>query len=256
MEGANYRRDAGIGVSFFISATMHVAVFLLLTLWGDLFPARMLPETTYYVDIVNVPVASPKSLPPGGGVNESAGAFPSLPEPEMMAPLSEKSSNDPKQFPPQKTVPDNGDKSAESEDEFKKRMSRIQSYAESKEQDARIDRLRQRVAVGVAPGGSRGSVSGRGSEAGSDYLGYITSRLTDSFKEPPNVAKSLFTEIRLRINAAGKVELLEITRSSGNLAFDNYAKRSVYDAEGKFTPPPQGKFEFTFRFRPQGISLK
>jgi colicin import membrane protein len=56
--------DAGMGVSLLISAVTHLAVFLLLLWWGQLFPATTAVEETYYVDVVNLPVANPRAGSP------------------------------------------------------------------------------------------------------------------------------------------------------------------------------------------------
>ena len=55
------RVDTGVGVSFIASAVIHLAVFLLLVWWGQLYPPQIAIQETYYVDIVSLPVADPQS---------------------------------------------------------------------------------------------------------------------------------------------------------------------------------------------------
>lgn len=247
----NSRRDAGIGISFFLSAFLHLAVFLLLLTWNNLFPVHMTPEATYYVDIVNLPVAAPQQ-----GASSQSKTAPAPVPPPQTAPKSSMTLPQPaikKPVTSKVSKPAETGKTAVEADDFEKRMNRLQNVAESRQQEENIERMRNKVTSAT---GKPGAETGVGNQAGSDYLSYITSRLSEVFNEPPNTAKQVFTEVKIRINGAGKLELLEITKSSGNQAFDNYAKRSVYEAEKNFTPPPKGKFEFTFRFRPQGITHK
>jgi colicin import membrane protein len=242
------RRNAGIGISFFLSAFLHLAVFLLLLSWNNLFPVSMTPKATYYVDIVNLPVASPRQ-----GSSSQKMAVPPIVPPPQPASISRMA------LPPSTTkntkpAPSATGKTASDADDFDKRMSKLQNVAESRQQEDNIERMRRKFNHEASE--KTGASAGVGTQAGSDYLSYITSRLSDVFSEPPNTAKQVFAEVKIRINAAGKLELMEITKSSGNPAFDNYAKRSVYEAEKDFPPPPKGKFEFTFRFRPQGVTRK
>ena len=53
--------DGTFGVSLFASTVIHLAVFLLLIWSGRLFPVSMPVQETYYVDVVNLPVASPRA---------------------------------------------------------------------------------------------------------------------------------------------------------------------------------------------------
>src|SRR6185369_12071260 len=53
--------DGTFGISLFASTVIHLAVFLLLIWSGRLFPVSMPVQETYYVDVVNLPVASPRA---------------------------------------------------------------------------------------------------------------------------------------------------------------------------------------------------
>lgn len=255
MVSSNPKRDAGLGIGFLVSAILHLAVFLLLVAWNNFFPVTLTPEATYYVDITNLPVAAPQH-----GSSPAKSEAPALaPPPQPLSagsmPLPPAPKKPESKSGPAKTAkPEEMGKTAADAADFDKRMSKLQGAAEARRQEENIERMRRKLSA--APPGKTGSATGSGSQSGSDYLSYITSRLSDAFNEPPNTGKQVFTELRIRINAAGKLELMEITRSSGNPAFDNYAKKSVYEAEKDFPPPPNGKFEFIFRFRPQGISHK
>jgi len=68
--------DTGIGVCITVSTVIHLAVFLLLLWWGVLFPPNMAIQETYYVDVVNLPVASPRSGSPVQKGDESEAPAP------------------------------------------------------------------------------------------------------------------------------------------------------------------------------------
>ena len=55
------RIDTDVSVSFIASAVIHLAVFLLLVWWGRQFSPHLSIQETYYVDVVNLPVADPHS---------------------------------------------------------------------------------------------------------------------------------------------------------------------------------------------------
>lgn len=242
--------EAGFGLAFIASTAIHLAVFLLLYWWSALFPVQLKAQPTYYVDIVNLPTAAPQAGQPAAGAPAQAPP-PSKPAAAPMAlPAPAKPGAKPAKAPDRSAA-----SATEESAEFDARMNRLQSRAETMHEEAALEKLRRQVA---AAGKARpGAPVGSGSQAGSDYLSYITSRLSDAFAEPPNVSRSVFALIRIRIVKAGtkgKVEQLKIIKTSGNIAFDNYAVRSVYEAEKNFPAPPSGTFEFTFRFKPQGIS--
>ncbi len=76
-----------MGVSFFISTVIHLAVFLLLLWWGQLFPPTIAVQETYYVDVVNLPVANPRAgSPTRKGNDAEAPPPPPAPEPPLSMP--------------------------------------------------------------------------------------------------------------------------------------------------------------------------
>src|SRR5665811_1940411 len=95
MSSRTARIDSVMVVSFTVSAVIHLAVFLLLLWTGRMFPTAMVIQETYYVDIVNPPVAAPQAgdsaQKPGAAVAE----VPPAPATPMMTP------------PPVRTVPKN-----------------------------------------------------------------------------------------------------------------------------------------------------
>ena len=75
--------DTGAGVSFIVSAVIHLAVFLLLAWWGQQFPQQMTIQETYYVDVVNMPANAPQS----GGSTQKPGESAAVPPTPVAAPV-------------------------------------------------------------------------------------------------------------------------------------------------------------------------
>lgn len=243
--------DTGIGVSFIVSAVIHVAVFLLVAWWGELFPLQMSIQETYYVDVVNLPVANPRQGDAGQKNSESA----STPLPAPASPMKEPV--------PAKNVPKAGAKKtktalpaepAETESAFAERMAKLEGKAEAQQYEERLKRLSsKRKAAGVAKSGTPAS---GGTDAGSNYADFVKSRLEDALKltsyyttKRPEVA------VRLTISAEGRLIRMKIERSSGDAAFELAVRRAIDLASEKFTAPPTHTvFENGFVFKPKGIT--
>jgi len=81
--------DNKIQVCFAISTVMHLAVFLLFYWWNLLFPFDVSIKETYYVDIVNLPVVSPRAgSPVQQGDDQIAPTPPSVGDRQMTMPES------------------------------------------------------------------------------------------------------------------------------------------------------------------------
>lgn len=240
------RVDTGIGVSCIVSTVIHLAVFLLLVWWGKLFPVNMAIQETYYVDVVNLPVADPRSGSPTQKGDEAEVAPPppvasvgtmSLPEkPKTGAKTAEK---------PEATS---------SEAAFAERMAKLEKITEARHEEAVLERLRSKL---KSPGSGRsGMPAASGTERGSDYTAYIQSRLKDAFHDTISYStKNPEMVVRLFIDAGGKLTKRTAERSSGDRAFELAVLRAIDMASEKFTAPPDKKmFEGVFVFKPQGIT--
>ncbi|BCS56077.1 cell envelope integrity protein TolA [Geobacter sp. SVR] len=258
------KTGTALSVALIVSTVTHLAVFLLVFWWSSLFPLRLKEQQTYFVELSDLPVAAPRSGHPVQQQEQVAHeppappkAPPAMPLPPLAKPATKRAAIATKPLTIPKAAPKASPRSTaaapDSSAEFEERLNKIRSRNEAEQQEAKLEELRRKVTTANA---RSGMPSATGSEAGSDYLNYIASRLAEVFSEPPNTGKDLFALIKIRITGKGRVELVKIMKSSGNIAFDNYAVRSVYEAEKKFPPPPGGNFEFIFKFRPQGITSR
>lgn len=242
--------DTGMGVSFAVSAVIHLTVFLLV-LWisGRVTPLKV--QETYYVDVVNLPVVAPQSGSPAAKAADSTPppAAPKQPAP-MTIPSPAKAA--PKQAPAQKTAP--GKESAESSTEFDERVAKMMQAAEAREADAALARMRERVKSQGA--GRPGMPGASGKEAGSDYLAYLQSRLRDAFRETISfTSKNPEMTVRLFVDASGKISRKKTEKSSGDRAFEISVLRAIDLAAEKFPPPPgRTLFEGVFVFKREGVT--
>jgi len=247
--------DTGMGVSVIVSTVIHLTVFLLLAWYGG-HRAPLKIQETYYVDVVNLPVASPRSGSPAQKDNDApqAPAPPKSPAPAMVQPAPPKpgASAQPakKSPPPGKAV----SPAAESSAEFAERMARLERAAEARQEEATLARLREKV---KNQGSGRSGMPGAaGTEAGSDYMAYVQSRLRDAFhKTIQHSSQNPEMSVRIFIDTDGKLSRKKAERSSGDRAFEISVFRAIDAASEKFTPPPGRKvFEGVFVFKREGIS--
>jgi colicin import membrane protein len=248
-------KDTGMGVSFIVSAVIHLTVFLLV-LWrgGLLVPLKI--QETYYVDIVNLPVAAPRTGSPSqkGNDAQQEPPAPKTSAPPMALPTPPKTGPKVQPSKPQKTPVKGKDSSAESTSEFNERMAKLERSAEAKQEEATLARLREKVKNQGA--GRAGMPAGKGKEAGSDYLAYLQSRLKDAFHETISyTSKNPEMTVRIFIDTDGKMSRKKTERSSGDRTFEISVLRAIDAAAEKFTPPPNRKvFEGVFVFKREGIS--
>ena len=245
------KRDTGIGASLIVSTVIHLTVFLLLFWWNTRFPATMAVESTYYVDIINLPVASPQAGSPTQQGSTAEAPPPPLPDNSMIAPAAPKPK--PSQAQTQKPVAKSAAAAPES-DAFAEKMAKLEGSVESRQQAAALERLRRKMST---PGsGKAGMPAGTGTQSGSDYTAYIQSRLKDAFRDTITYSsKNPEMVIQLQIDSSGKLSRRKTERSSGDRSFELAVMRAIDIASEKFTPPPgRTAFEGAFVFRPQGIS--
>ncbi len=241
--------DTGLGVSLIISTVIHLAVFLLV-LWLGRFTPPMTIQETYYVDIVNLPVASPQAGSPTQKGNEAEQAPPPIRAPE--GPMSLPPA--PKTEAKGKTAQEKAKQEEAAESTaLAEKMAKLQRKAETQQQEEALARLRSKV---KPSNGRSGMPTAGGTEVGSDYTAYIQSRLKDAFRETISYSsRNPEMVVRLFIDTNGKLSRKKTERSSGDGAFEIAVLRAIELASGKFTPPPDHKvFEGVFVFRPQGIT--
>lgn len=241
MQLAHTTRDPRFGYSLTLSIVLHAALLTVLVWWQQLIPDLGPVQTTYYVDVVNLPVAAPRSGSPVQTADSAdvAPPPPAAEPPAMTAPQ-------PKGASPAKQTAPKSDASS-----FQERMAKIASAADSKRQAQRIEELRSKVAAT----GRSGMPRGTGSEAGSDYTAYVHSRLKDAFKETISYqTKSPFVAIRLSIDGDGKIIRTRLEKSSNDKVFELSVRRAIALAEKSLVPPPgRVLYEGVFLFRPQGV---
>jgi len=245
------RVDTGMGVSFIVSAVIHLAVFLLLAYYGS-HRSPLKIEETYYVDVVNLPVAAPQAGSPSqkGSGAQQAPAPPQTPATPMALPTPPKAGAKAQAAKQPATT----DKAGESAAEFAERMARLERAAEARQEEAALARLQEKVRSQGS--GRAGMPGGTGKEAGSDYLAYVQSRLRDAFQKTiQHSTQHPEMSVRIFIDSDGKLARKKAERSSGDRAFEISVFRAIDAASEKFTPPPGRKmFEGVFVFKREGIS--
>jgi colicin import membrane protein len=249
MNSTLQRRDPWFGWMFLSSLVIHLACYILLVTFH--FNSLPLAEgPVYYVDVVTLPVANPRS-----GTPSTSGGAPPVPAHEEMAvpaPAPRKVVTKPKTPVGKKPATP-----AETARQFEERMAKIEQDVAAKHTSAALEALQKKVA-GSGKGGRTGIPGGKGMEAGSDYAGYIRSRLTDAFRTTIAFqTKNPEVMVRLTIDRTGKVSALKLERSSNDRIFEDAVINAIVKAEQTFVPPPGGgKFEYSFRFAPEGVSKK
>ncbi len=248
------RHEGRLGTMVAVSLMVHLTMFVILTR-ANFFPGLKYPEApVYYVDVVNLPVASPRAGSPAAAPGPAAPAPPPRTAPREMtlpatSPAKTKPTSTPAKAGPQKPTP-------ETAREFEERLAQLERETEARHEAAAIEELKKRVAAGGrAPAGMPGAT---GKEAGSDYGSYIQSRLRDAFKTTiASQSKNPEVVVHLTIDRNGKVVRARLERSSGDKVFEDSVMRAIAKAEQNFLPPPRGGgFDQGFIFKPQGVGKK
>jgi colicin import membrane protein len=239
-----HHKDTGLGITTALSVTLHVAVCAFFIWWQQLLPALGPVQTTYYVDVVNLPVADPRAGSPTETGNEEQPASQAPAPAAMVSPRAVV----PNLPPGKKTAP-----AAESAS-FQERLASLEGKVDAQRQAAAFEALRKKIAAR----GKVGMPRSTGSEAGSDYTAYLHSRLKDAFRETISYqSKSPFVMVRLTIGADGRIIRSRIEKSSGDKTFELSVNRAITLAEQTIVPPPSRTvYEGAFVFKPQGVSQK
>jgi len=228
-----------------------------LLVWsGQLFPVSMPVQETYYVDVVNLPVASPRAGSPTQKGNDAEAPSPPAPEKVMTLPSPQKAETRLRQLPAQKTAQKTAGKgktTAES-DAFAEKMGTLQGKAEAQQAEAAFESLRRKVSTSGS--GRSGMPGASGSEAGSRYEDYIKSRLEDALKKTSSYStKNPIVVVRLTIAINGQISRKKIERSSGDHAFELAVLRAIEIVGETLNPPPNHMvFESGFIFKPREIA--
>ncbi len=251
MSRTRQSRDTGLGWGLATSCVVHASLAAFFLLYRFSPPA--LPEApVYYVDVVNLPVASPQAGSPVAGGSPLPAAAPP-PKPAEMA-LPRKHAPE-KAVTPKKTT---SSRESDAGKAFEERMAKLQRAIDERRQEAALDALRRKAAGSGRQSERVGTPGGTGKEAGSDYASYIQSRLTDAFQSTiAHQSKTPEVVVRLTIDAGGHITRKRIERSSGDRIFEESVYKAIARAEKTFVPPPGGgEFEYGFIFRPQGVGKK
>lgn len=244
------KKESGLGISIACSFLLHATLLATFSLI-DLYPSiNKSSEPVYYVDIVNLPVANPRSGSPGKEVSQAAATPPSRQQEEMKLP--------PKSSKPSRPVPSKAPKTQANEEtskDFQERLAKLERKVGRQHAESTMDELRKRVA---SQGGRSGMPGGKGTEAGSDYASYIQSRLRDAFKMTIAYrSRNPVVVVQVFISRYGKLSSYRIQRSSGDKVFEDAVARAIDMAAENFPPPPNRReFQQGFIFRPEGLEKK
>lgn len=242
------KKNPGFTASLSASFLLHLVLFLLLLWWQQFMPEPAPVQTTYYVDVVNMPVAAPRAGSPQQAADTEDLAPPPPPEPaqpEMSAPTVPVTSSH--AVLPKKQTQKQADSAS-----FDQQMAKLQTAADARRQAQRLDELRTKVDAQ----GRSGMPKGVGSQTGSDYTAYIHSRLKDAFQETISYqSKAPFVQVRLVIAANGRLLSARFEKSSKDQLFELAVRRAINMAEPQFVPPPDDQqYEGLFVFRPEGVA--
>ena len=239
------RKDTGLGVTTALSVAFHAAAFAFLVWWQQLIPDLGPVQTTYYVDVVNLPVADPRAGSPTETGNEKMPAPPAPTPPAMAVPKA-----------PTKTAPGKKPTTAPTTESaaFQERMAKLEGKVDAQRQTAAFEALRKKVAAR----GRVGMPKGTGTESGSDYTAYLHSRLKDAFGKTltNKPANNQFVMVRLIIDSDGRI-VSRFDRSSGDKSLELAVTRAITLAEQTIVPPPsKTMYEGAFVFKPQGVTQR
>jgi len=246
--------DNKIQVCFAISTVMHLAVFLLFYWWNLLFPFDVSIKETYYVDIVNLPVVSPRAgSPVQQGDDQIAPTPPSVGDRQMTMP---ESSQTKRIDTSKKSAEKKGSTDVESS-EFARKMAKLQGKADAQDQEAAIQRIQRRLAGGTGKGRS-GMPGGTGHEAGSRMADYIQSRLKDALERTfKKSTRKPVVDVKIAFGSRGRIIRYRVMNSSGDKLFE----KAVFDAIELAKEPLQRMqnkdgFNIDVRFTPDEVVNK
>lgn len=236
-----------------VSFLLHISLFGIFYRFGHLVSSHPVASQTYYVDMVNLPVANPRA----GNPSTSGKSSPATPAPvqnAMSLPPAPATKTAVPQTAPAPAKQQKTEKSPPSNSEFAERMAKLERKVEGKRIGDAMEALRRRV----DSGGRVGMPGAKGIETGSDYASYIQSRLKDAFNDSVAYqSRNPEVVVKLRINRFGKVIGYKIEQSTRDKLFESSVARAISIAGENFPPPPAGEdFEHGFIFRREGVGQK
>ncbi|HET6420553.1 MAG TPA: TonB C-terminal domain-containing protein [Geobacteraceae bacterium] len=250
-------KESGISPMIAWSLLFHAVLFGLIYKFSHFESFHPPEKQAYYVDIVNLPVANPRSGSPAAPEKTaSATTSPQKQEQkqEMKLPAPARKKPEPSPTKPALKKTPKEIRPAETDEDFQKRLARLEQKADSRHESTAIDDIRKRLSTG----GRAGMPGAKGNQAGSDYASYVQSRLSDAFQETiafqssnPQVA------IKLRISKYGKVIGYSVVHSTMDKLFEASVSRAISIAGENLPPPPSGSnFEQGFVFRRKGVGKR
>lgn len=250
MSNLHRRSDTWLGGAILLSLIVHGAALVLFIWIQQLTPNLDQVHTTYYVDVVNLPVASPQSGSPSPAPAAEKQQLATAPqtgppaEPQPAAAATSPATTG--KATPSKTTTT----SQTAAKSFQERLAKLQGKADAEREAATLESLRRKVA-----GGRAGMPGASGSQAGSDYTAYLHSRLKDAFRETISYqTKAPFVVVRLTIDGNGRIIRILFDHSSGDRLFEKSVQRAILLAEQRIVPPPNhSTYEGAFVFKPQGV---
>jgi colicin import membrane protein len=248
------RNDKGLLPVLTVSFLFHIAVYGFFS-WLHIFPSASFKDApVYYVDMVNLPVESPQQGSPSAAGNEPASPAPVKPSPptEMRLPAKDAVKVKPVEKAAKPAI-SSKQVAEESSKDFEDRLAKLETASDARHEAAAMEALRKKTVVRGK--GQAGIPGGVGHESGSDYAGYIRSRLVDAFKTTiAYQEKSPRLIMVLTIDRNGKVIKRRAESSTGDRIFEDAVNRAIVKAEKEFRPPPGGgTFEYGFIFTAQGV---
>lgn len=266
MMSALQKRDQAFSGMLFASVALHLIVFFGFS-YVAVTGTMHIAEQVYYVDVVNLPVASPRSGEPSSSVKVAPPhAAPAVSPPHAAvsapapaAPKAAATGMTIKKQAAKKSVtpPATTTGSGESADDFQKRLSGLRKSVEEEQHDAAVAALGARIQKAKAT--SRAGMPGAtGNEAGSDYQSYLQSRLQDAFALTiASQSKNPAMEVHLVIDRYGALTSIRVAKSTGDKIFEDSVNRAITKVKRNLRPPPSGgEFSCSVLFTPQGVAKK
>lgn len=232
-----------LGYMFLVSLGLHLAVFLVFT--GILLPRFSRPrQTVYYVDLVNPPVErpqagrpdarpakpEPKPKPKPKPQPQPKPKAPPAPKPEPVRPPAVKTVPKAPARPKPKPAPKPAPPAASYQD-VQQRIAAMQRKQELEELKAKLARLAAGDSRDQAPPAEvpLGIPEGQGDQAGPSDQAYLRDFLKANWALSKYQVTSRNPEVEVHVvyDAAGNLLDYDISKASGDQAFDDSVKRAI-----------------------------
>jgi len=239
MQTLQRRSDAWLGITLLLSAMVHMAAFLGITWLQGLSPDPGQLQTTYYVDVVNLPVASPQAgSPTPAPDNTDQPQIASAPQAGPMMTPAPTAASDGKG--PKKRLTDLS--GADGQNWKAKQLSSASQRPWSRY-------VRRSPAAGPA---CRAPAAARPAATTPPTCIHGSK---DAFRDTIQYqSKTPFVVVRLTIDRDGRVMRTRFEQSNNDKVFEKSVQRAIELAEQRIVPPPgRTTYEGTFVFKPQGV---